>query len=117
MPKARPKKLKSPNSPYPKSHTFAGVRYSIDLWGRPFKGMYIPHGCDGEVIISKPLGTRMGMDVALHEGIHLLCPNAKEAAVNMLATELMKWMWHLGYRYDKNGQPKVKVAKRRTNHA
>lgn len=43
-------------------------------------------------------GTRKGMEVALHEALHLACPFMFEDVVTATARYQARLLWHLGYR-------------------
>lgn len=82
-----------------RTHTFRGVKYGVDLHQKPYKGLCIAPETTAEITIMRPLATRMGLNVAIHEAVHALCPEVKECDVNDLANELARWLWRLGYRH------------------
>lgn len=43
-------------------------------------------------------GTRKGLEVAIHEALHLACPFMFESVVTATARYLARLLWHLGYR-------------------
>jgi len=95
MPKSKPKPRKITR------HTFDGAKYWVSL---------LPEGLDGfcvdrlrkddnlEICIARPLRTKRGLETAIHEAIHAICPKVAESHVTHLGEELADWLWKLDYR-------------------
>jgi hypothetical protein len=108
MAKRKPKKSRHT---WPKTHTFNGVEYDLDIREKPYKGMCAYPDGQAEITIMRRLDTRIGLDVAIHEATHALCPEVGEGDVTKLATELARWLWRLGYRMTVKGK-KGRVIKK-----
>jgi hypothetical protein len=79
-----------------KTHTFMGRRYYItteklDGWCSTYKK-------DKELVVNKPLDTRVGLETALHESLHACQWPASEARVEQTAYDIARFLWRLGYR-------------------
>ena len=83
----------------PKTHTFRGLRYhlvlndTIEGWaevpGRDPRTLYVD---------ARLKGTRSHLDCAIHEAMHAIDKDLKEAVVEYRATALAKFLWAIGYR-------------------
>ena len=68
-------------------------RRNRGCWGKAW-----PH--QWRIEIDPALEDRTHMDIALHEGLHCLFPEASEEAINTAGITLADLLWRLGYRRD-----------------
>ena len=94
-----------------RTHSFSGVKYQIYINEDGVLGY-----CDNanekeklELAILVPLNTQQGLEIAIHEAVHALCPKVREDEVCGLGKELARWLWRLGYRTDYSTLTKEKT--------
>ena len=79
----------------PKIHTFNGLKYSIVIG--EFDG-YCDTDLKFAIVIERDLKKRIGMETAIHEGLHACNWNAQEEKVTKTANDIARFLWNLGYR-------------------
>jgi len=79
----------------PKTHTFNGVKYNIVIG--EFDG-YCDTGFEFAIVIERDLEKRIGLETAIHEGLHACNWNASEEKVTNTANDIARFLWNLGYR-------------------
>lgn len=80
----------------PKTATFSGRRYKIEL-GEAIDGCCDQYG-GLDLIINVDLNTRRGIITAIHESLHACNWTAKEQVVDEVSTDIGRFLWNLGYR-------------------
>ena len=79
----------------PKTHTFNGLKYSIVIGE-------LDGYCDTDfkfaIVIERDLKKRIGLETAIHEGLHACNWNAREEKVTKTANDIARFLWNLGYR-------------------
>lgn len=80
------------------SHTFNGTEYAVrvteDVDGfcdAPVNGM-------PSLAIMVKLGTKRGLEIAIHEALHASCFSEDEKSVTRRAKEIADFLWKLGFR-------------------
>ena len=86
-----------------RTHTFNGVRYSIDICDVPVDGYCdYPRGeMPGIHIID--VGDRKGLENIIHESLHAENWAKSEVVVTRTAKEIATLLWRLGYRRKMKG--------------
>lgn len=71
------------------------IRYRLKrnrgCWGKAW-----PH--EWRIELDPDLDQKTAMDIALHEGLHVLFPDLEEHDVNAAGATLADLLWRLGYR-------------------
>lgn len=83
-----------------RTHTFNGTKHDVTLMPDGIDGYCLDPNTDGimEICIAVPLSTRIGLETAIHEATHALCPKLREEDAHTLGHELARWLWRLDYR-------------------
>ena len=81
---------------------FNGISYKIDISG-PIDGITDSPKPSGKptLAIFADLGTRNGLETAIHEALHACNWSAAEDKVDSTARDLAWFLWRLGYRHEK----------------
>jgi hypothetical protein len=78
-----------------------GVKHHIDVCG-PIDGCVdSDRSTIPTIMLMRDLGTRAGLETALHEAWHKLCPLMPESRVERSANDMARFLWGLGYRHQK----------------
>ena len=51
-----------------------------------------------KIAFNPDVNGKLGLDTAIHEGIHACLPDLDEPAVTQTATDIARLLWRLGYR-------------------
>jgi hypothetical protein len=82
-----------------KQITLNGVRHHIDVCG-PLDGCVDTNRSTiPTIMLMRDLGTRAGLETAIHEALHKLYPLMSEDRVDQSAHDMARFLWGLGYRY------------------
>lgn len=78
--------------------TFNGKQYKIILDS-------LDGNCDTDdylwLIIERDLSKRVGLETAIHESLHACFWSMKEEKVGIVARDIARFLWRLGYRFEK----------------
>ena len=82
----------------PKTHTFNGVKYDIDI-SDPLDGYCdSPRGGKPTLRIVSNLNTKTGLITVLHEALHAEGWAVSEDVVDRVSSEIGNLLWRLNYR-------------------
>lgn len=83
----------------PKTATFKGRQYKVDVWEQ-IDGMCDCYSAnDMHIRIMVDLNTRKGITTAIHEALHACNWVSKEDKVDAVSTDIGRFLWNLGYRH------------------
>lgn len=78
-----------------KTHTFNGRKYRIILDN-------LDGNCDTDndywLIVERDLSKLVGFETVIHESLHACDWRMKEDKVNIIAKDIARFLWRLGYR-------------------
>ena len=79
---------------------FNGIKYKIDISG-PIDGITDSPKPGGKptLAIFTDLGTRRGLETAIHEALHGCSFSTSEDKVDSIARDLARFLYRLGFRY------------------
>jgi len=81
-----------------KQITLNGVRHHVDVCG-PLDGCVdTDRSTVPTIMLMRDLGTKAGLETAIHEACHKLHPLMPEARVEQSARDMARFLWGLGYR-------------------
>lgn len=83
----------------PFNHIFNGVPYKV-VADRDMLGLTLT-GLRNSVILWTDLRKKLGLQIALHEGLHAEFPALPEHVVEIAGREIGEYLWKLGYRIPK----------------
>ena len=83
-----------------KTHTFNGINYDIDLYGKAIVGR-----CESPYETKKPAlaiyteeGTKLELETLIHEALHACFFAKTEKKVGQTAYDIGRFLWRLGFR-------------------
>jgi hypothetical protein len=78
-----------------------GVKHHIDVCG-PIDGCVdSDRSTIPTIMLMRDLGTRAGLETALHESAHKLYPHMSEAKITQSTYDQARFLWGLGFRHQK----------------
>lgn len=84
-----------------KTHIFNGVRYTINLSGEVDGVTDNPKKGPPTLMICTKLSSQMGLETAIHEGLHACSFLQSEERVQQTAKDISRFLWRLGFRVRK----------------
>jgi hypothetical protein len=85
-----------------KQITLNGVKHHVDVCG-PIDGCVDTNNSTvPTIMLCRDLGTRAGLETAIHEAMHKLHPMMSEARVERSANDMARFLWVLGYQHQKH---------------
>ena len=79
----------------PKTHTFDGVKYHVII-------DELDGNCDTDtkfwIILERDLSKKVGLETVIHEALHACDWRMKEDKVDIIAKDIARFLWRLGYR-------------------
>jgi len=79
----------------PKTHTFDDKKYHL-MFGE------LDGNCDTDtklwLIVEQDLRKRVGLETAIHEGLHACSWSTGEDKVTQTARDIARFLWNLGFR-------------------
>ena len=80
-----------------KTHTFCGRKYHVCL--DRLDGWADQQDDDKKwLLVNRDLGTKAGMETAIHEALHACDWKARENEVTLTARDIARFLWRLGFR-------------------
>lgn len=77
-------------------HIFNGVPYKV-VADDQMLALTLT-GLKNSIILWKPLNTKLGLQLAVHEAMHAEFPALPEHVVNIAGNDIGEYLWKLGYR-------------------
>ena len=84
-----------------KTHTFRGTKYDINIVGEIDGITDDPRSTRPSVVLCAKMNTRVGLEAAIHEGLHACSYVTKEEVVTQTAKDIARFLWRLGFRHDR----------------